>query len=193
MAMTVKEFVQDFKEKKIKNTQINENAVAEYITKTLEVKGYLPFKFKREMVEMIVRENITVVNGLKKSDAISQYVSFITAMLKAHTNLEFSDNPIDDYDALAESGLLAPVVETFKASYDECDILLKMALAAELEDNNFNAIVAKFLDGILDRLDDVVWALEDKLGELDLNDIVGTYFKPEDLEKLSKFLSKYGK
>lgn len=191
--MKISEFVQDFKEKKIKNTQINENAVAEYITKTLEVKGYLPFKFKREMVEMIARENITVVNGLKKSDAISQYVSFITAMLKAHTNLEFSENPIDDYDVLAESGLLAPVIDSFKASYDECDILLKMALAAELEDNNVNALVGKFLDGVLDRLDDVIWAIEDKLEDVDLQEIIGAYFKQEDLAKLSKFLNKYGK
>ena len=191
--MKISEFVQDFKDKKIMNTKINENAVGEYIAKTLEIKGYLPFSFKREIVEMVVRENITVVNGIKKSDAISQYVSFITAMLKAHTNLEFSENPIKDYDALAESGLLAPVIEMFKASYDECDILLKMALAAELEDNNVNALVAKFLDGVLDRMDDVIWALEDKLGDVELSDIFAESFKQEDLAKLSAFLSKYTK
>jgi hypothetical protein len=193
MAITVKNFVEDFKAKKIMNTTINPNAVADYIEKTLEVKKYLPFNLKRQVVEMVVKENITIERGVKKSDAISQYVSFVVAMLQAHTNLEFSDDPTADYDVLAESGLLASVIETFKQSYDECDILLKMALANELEDNNLEALIGRFLDELLDMADDITYSIENKIDGIDVQKIIGEFLKPEDLEKLSVFLKKYSK
>ena len=193
MAITVKNFVEDFKAKKIMNTPINPNAVAEYIEKTLEVKKYLPFNLKRQVVEMVVKENITIERGVKKSDSISQYLSFVVAMLQAHTNLEFSDDPTADYDVLAESGLLAPVIETFKQSYDESDILLKMALANELEDNNLEVLIGRFLDELLDMADDITYSIENKIDGIDVKEIISKYLKPEDLEKLSGFLKKYGK
>lgn len=193
MAITVKNFVEDFKAKKIMNMTINPNAVAEYIEKTLEVKKYLPFNLKRQVVEMVVKENITIERGVKKSDAISQYVSFIIAMLQAHTNLEIGDDPIADYDVLAESGLLAPVISAFQESYDECDILLKMALANELEDNNLEALIGRFLDELLDMADDITYSIENKIDGIDVQKIIGEFLKPEDLEKLSGFLKKYGK
>ena len=193
MAITVKNFVEDFKAKKIMNTTINPNAVAEYIEKTLEVKKYLGFNLKRQVVEMVVKENITIERGVKKSDAISQYVSFVIAMLQAHTNLEIGDDPIADYDVLAESGLLAPVIATFQESYDECDILLKMALANELEDNNLEAFIGRFLDELLDMADDITYSIENKIDGIDVQKIIGEFLKPEDLAKLSSFLQKYGK
>jgi hypothetical protein len=65
-----------------------------------------------------------------------------------------------------------------------------MALAMELEDNNTNVLVGKFLNGILSKLDGVGEFLKDKLENLDIKDILGD-FKKEDLAKLKGFLNKF--
>ena len=114
--MKVVEFVQGFKDKKICNSKVDANAVENYIRKTLEVREYVPFKEKMSVVKLIVLKNINVVEGVKKIDSISQYISFVTAMLTVHTNLEFEDS-LEDYDVLCESGLLNPIIETFKTDY----------------------------------------------------------------------------
>lgn len=191
--MTIQEFVNKFKEDKVVNSKIAPNAVSDYLKKHLEIKTYLPFRVKREIVEAVVAQNIEWVDGLKRNDAINQYIGFVIAMLGAHTSLEFSDDPVEDYDLLAESGLLIQIIAEFQESYNESDILLKMALAAELEDNNINAIVARFTDSILQKLDDVGEVLKDKLGNIDIKDILGDKFNEKDLAKLKGFLDKYNK
>lgn len=189
--MLVKDFIQDFQEKKIQNTKINDHAISDYLKEHLEIKTYLPFRMKRTLVETVVSQNIEWVDGIKKIDSINEYVSFIVAVLSAHTNLEWSDDPVSDYDLLAESGLLPQIIAEFQESYSETEILLKMARASELEDNNINAIVARFMDDILNKLDGVGEVLMDKLGNFDVSNILGDNFKQEDLAKLKGFLDKY--
>ena len=186
--MKIIDFVQGFKDKKIMNTKVDTDAVGKYIKETLEVREYVPFKEKRAIVELIVLNNIKVVDGVKKNDSISQYISFITAMLTAHTNLEFSEDPVADYDILSESGLLTPIIDTFKTDYSECDVLLKMALANELEDNNVNIVFGKFLNSILYRLDVIGEYIKSSVDGVDINSILGESFNQEDLAKLSSFL-----
>ena len=188
--MKVNEFIVDYKTKKVMNTQMKPNAVSEYLRETLSVKEYIPFKTKRQIVEMVVAQNTRAIDGVKKNDAIGQYVSFVIAMLAAHTNLEFSINPMEDYDLLAESGLLSLIIDEFKADYSECDILLKMALASELEDNNINVLIGHFLDKILQKIDEFGDALKGKFEDFNLQNIFGADFKEEDLAKLSGFLDK---
>ena len=191
--MKIIDFVQGFKDKKIMNTKVDTDAVGKYIKEILEVREYVPFKEKRTIIELIVLNNTKVVDGVKKIDSISQYISFITAMLTAHTNLEFGEDPVVDYDILSENGLLAPIIETFKTDYSECDVLLKMALADELEDNNVNIVFGKFLNGILYRLDAVGEYIKSTMDGVDINSILGESFNQEDLAKLSSFLDKYTK
>jgi hypothetical protein len=186
------EFVKKFKNKKIANTKTDNTIVDSFIRKELEVREYVPFKEKRAIVELLVLKNIDVVDGVKKHDSISGYVSFVAAMLTAHTNLEL-DDPIADYDILAENKLLAPIIETFRSSYDECDVLLKMALAQELEDNNVNMTFARFLNGILERLDAVGEVLKSTVGNVDVSSILGEQFNQDDLNKLKGFLDRFNK
>lgn len=190
--MIIAEFVKDFKDKKIQNTKLNEHAVEEYITKTLEVKTYLPFTTKRTIAEMVARGSMDEIDGVKKHDAISSYVSFIVAMIQSHTNLQFND-PIEDYDLLAESGLLPLIIGTFNSDYNECDVLLKMAIAYELEGNNVTSLIGKFLNGILDRLDDFSGAFKASMGNKTMEEIIGANFKQEDLAKLNSLLDKFNK
>ena len=188
--MKVVDLINNFTEKKIANTKINEHAVSDYLKKELEIKTYIPFRAKREIAEIVVAQNTALVDGIKKHDSVNAYISFIIASLTAHTNLIFGDDPVEDYDLLAESGLLPQIIAEFEASHSECDIILKMVLAMELEDNNINALVGKFLNEVLQKLDNVGGVLKDKFGDFDLKDILGD-FKQEDLAKLSGFLNKF--
>ena len=191
--MLVVDFLKDYQDKKIQNSKINENAVSEYLNKTLEIKKYIPFTTKRGAVEIVVAQNTYWEDGIKRHDTFDAYIGFVVSMLSIHTNLEFSDQPIEDYDLLAESGLLPQIIAEFQESYDECNVLLKMARDAELEDNNINVVVGRFLNGILDRLDSVGETLKEKLGNVNVADILGDKFNEKDLAKLKGFLDKYNK
>ena len=186
----VKSFIEKFQNDKVVNTKIAPDAVSNYLKKELEIKTYIPFRVKREIAEIVVAQNTDWVDGIKKHDSVSAYISFIIASLAAHTNLQFGNDPIEDYDLLAESGLLPQIIAEFEASHSECDIILKMVLGMELEDNNINALVGKFLNDILGKLDGVGEVFKGKLGDFDLNSILGN-FKQEDLAKLSGFLNKF--
>jgi hypothetical protein len=191
--MLVKDFVEKFKEDKVQNTKINENAISNYLKDNLEIKTYIPFRTKRTLVEQVIAKNVEWVDGIKKVDTINQYIGFVVTMIGAHTSLQFSEDPVIDYDLLAESGLLTLIVEEFRTSYDECDVLLKMALASELEDNNINATVARFLDRILQKLDGAGEVLKSVIDDIDIGSILGANFNSEDLAKLSSFLDIYNK
>lgn len=187
--MTIVDFINNYKSKRFINTPQGENERSEYICKTLEVKTYIPFRQKREIAEMIVSQNIKEVDGIKKYDDINSYVSLIVASIVAHTNLEFGTDVIADYDILAESGLLSQIITEFQDSHEEIGILLKMAIAAELEDNNISVLVGHFLNNILKKLDVVGSVLRDKLDDFDIKDVLGD-FKQEDLTRFTGFLDK---
>lgn len=191
--MKVIEFVQKFQQDKIQNTKINPNAVSEYLKNVLEIKTYIPFNQKRQAIEVIVKKNIVEVNGVKKNDSINQYLSFVVTTILLHTNLEFSEDVVSDYDALAENGLLPQIIDEFKESYNECDVLLKMALADELEDNNVNMVFGRFLNSILEKLDAAGASIKSAIDGVDLTSLLQDSIKQEDLKKLSDFLNTYNK
>lgn len=191
--MTIQKFVDDFKSKNISNSKVAQNAVSDYLKKTLDIKVYLPFRTKRAIVEMVVAQNIEWVDGVKKNDSINQYIGFVVAMIGAHTNLEFGDDPVADYDLLAENNLLPQIIATFQESYDECQALLNLCVQNELEDNNVNVLIGKFLNGILHRLDGVGEALKKEFGNTDIKKILGDTLNNDDLANLKGFLDKYNK
>ena len=179
MKQTIKKFVDAYKAKNFINTPHGDNNKAEWIRKELGVKEYIPFNTKREIAEMVVEQNIQVVDGIKKYNNIDAYIGFIMASIVAHTNLKCSNDPITDYDLLAESGLLTQIVAMFQDSHNEIDILLKMALAAELEDNNTNVLIGHFLDAVLKKV-------EDLSNRLDVKEI----FNDENIANIVDFLNK---
>lgn len=188
--MNVKDFIQEFVDKKISNTKIQPNAVEEFIKSRLKIRTFIPFVEKRQIVELVVSTNTTEEYNIKKIDSAGQFVGFVVSMLVAHTDLEIDQvNPIESYDDLSEAGLLEPIIACFQKDYSECEALLKMAVADMLTDNELNVVVAKFLDGILDKLDGVCNVFKGALDGFDLQSVLGDFNK-EDLNKLSSFLDK---
>ena len=188
--LTVQEFCNEFVEKKITNNKIYPNAIEDFIRQRLDITEYLPFNTKREIVEMIVEQVVTEEDGVKRADGISQFLAFIVAMVASHTTLVFSDKPEEDYDALSRCGVLEHIIAIFKKDVDECDVLLKMAIADELADNNLNVIIGKFLNGILGKLDGVVDVVKGVTENLDLSKLLGANIKEEDVAKFIGFIDK---
>lgn len=187
MKVVVKDFVNEFIEKKITNNKINPDAVKTFIRQRLAITEYIPFNTKRDIVEMIVDQVVTEEDGVKRVDGISQFLAFIVAMVASHTTLVFSDNPAEDYDALSQCGLLEHIVAMFKKDFDECDVLLKIAIADELADNNLNVVVSKFLNGILGQLDGV----SNMLKTLDVSKLLGVNINEEEKAKILGFVDKF--
>lgn len=188
--MTIQEFISNYKAKKFMNTAQGAGERSEYIRKELGIRSYVPFAEKREIAEMIVAKNIEEVDGIKKYDSIDGYISFITMSIMAHTNLELSDDIEAEYDLLAESGLLTHIIAEFQGSHEEIDLLRKMALEAELEDNNTNALVGRFLNKVSDALDDVVEIVKDRAESLDLGEMFGVDINKEDIAQFMSVLNK---
>ncbi len=188
--MKINEFISNYNTQRFMNTKNGVDERSEYFKKELGIKAYIPFREKRKIAEMIVAQNVKEVDGIKKYDNIDSYISLVVASIAAHTNLQFSDDPVVDYDLLAESGLLPQIIAEFQGSHDEIDILLKMALESELDDNNIEALVGRFLDKILKRIDDFGAVLKNTLGDFNLKDIFGADFKEEDLAELTGLLDK---
>lgn len=188
--MKINEFCEAYKAKRFMVTKNGTDERSEWLRSELEIKTYIPFKQKRAIAEMIVSQNISEVDGIKKYDDINSYVSLVVASIVAHTNLRFGNDPIDDYDLLAESGLLPQIIAEFQGSHEEIGILLKMAIASELEDNNVNVLVGRFLDSVLEKLDGVVDGVKNMVGNVDLKELLGMNFKEEDLAHLKGFLDR---
>ena len=188
--MTIQEFIQDFKAKKIVNNKLNEHAVEDYIKETLQVKSYIPLWDKQEIAKAIIDKSIKVVDGYKVVDSSKQFLSFIMAMLIAHTNLEIGD-AYADYDALCEAGLLDTIVGTFQRDYSECETVLKMLVSDELQTNTTPAIVAQFLDKIVQKLEDFSDVLSDKFDEVNVSDLLsGLNLNVESTDSIKEFLNK---
>jgi hypothetical protein len=188
--ITIKEFVENYKAKKFMNTKQGVDERVEWIKKELGIKPYVSFREKRKIAEMVVAKNIEEVDGIKKYDSIDGYISFIVTSIMAHTNLEWSNDPVADYDLLAESGLLPQIIAQFQSSHDEIDLLRKMVLEMELEDNNTNALIARFLNKILGLLDNVAEMAKSKLGNFDIKDVLGADFKEEDIALFMNAINK---
>ena len=184
--MTVNEFYENYKIKKFMNTPQGIIDKSEWIRSEIGIKNYIPFMEKRKIAEMVVKQNINVVDGIKKYDSIGAYIGFIVASIMAHTELRFSDNPFVDYDLLAECGLLPQIVAEFQESHNEIDVLIKMVLSSELEDNQPGALIGKFLDSVLKKLDGASDVLNGLVGNMDLNDMLSN----ENVAKIVGLLNK---
>ena len=180
--ITIKEFVDGFQSKKIINTHIAPNAIAEYIKKELEVKDYIPFAEKRELCANVLNAcNTKDDNGLVRVDSVSRYILFTIAIISKYTTLEFSSgkddeefDSLDEYDMLCQANLLDPILEVIGAEYVTCNNILNMMMSDVVANNNtIENVVGHTLGKISKSVDGLIGALAEKVEdmELDLNQI----------------------
>lgn len=175
--MTIQNFIKDFREKKVINTQIAPNAVADYLKRTLEIKDYLPFAEKRELCANVLNScNEKDENGLVKVDSVSRYIVFTISIISEYTNLEFSSgedtefDSLDEYDMLCQADLLNPILDVIGAEYATCNNILNMMMSdIEANNNTIENVVASILGRVGDSVDDFIAVLADKVESLNLD------------------------
>ena len=178
---TIKNFIDDFKAKKIINTRINENAVSDYLKTQLEIKDYVPFAEKRDLCERVLNScNTKDRNGLVKVDSVSRYILFTIGIISKYTNLEFSSgkdtefDSLDEYDMLCQADLLNPILDVIGEEYTTCNNILNMMMADVVANNNtVENVVGHTLGKISKSVDGLIGVLAEKVEnmELDLNQI----------------------
>lgn len=191
--MKIAELIKDFTEKKVINTHIAPNAVADYLKETLGVKDYVPFAEKRELCANVLNAcNTKDKSGLVKVDSVSRYIVFTISIISKYTNLEFSSgedtefDSLDEYDMLCQSDLLNPILDVIGAEYTTCNNILNMMMSdIEVNNNTIENVVSTVLGRFGDSVDGLIDVLADKIGELklDLNQI--------DINKISGFIEKF--
>ena len=175
--MKVYEFIEEFKEKKIMNSKLNEHAISDYIKKELEIKDYVPFAEKRELCANVLNAcNKKDDSGLIKVDSVSRYIVFTLSIITKYTNLEFSSgedtefDSLDEYDMLCQSGLLNPILDVIGVEYTTCNNILNMMMAdIEANNNTIENVVASVLGNIGGSIDDFITVLADKVESLNLD------------------------
>lgn len=188
---TVKNFIEDFKAKKIVNNKINEHAVEDYIRETLQVKGYIPFTEKRELCTSVIEGSCGRENGLVTVDSVSRYMLFTIAVITKYTNIEFNtDEELDafgEYDMLCESGLLDIILDVVGPEYVKCNNMLNMMLEDVISNNNTSeAVIGNVLEKISGKISDFIDVLSDKVEEMDLD------LSQVDIEQFKPLFEKLG-
>ena len=183
--MKVQEFIDIMNSNK--NKMLKDEQRQQVLANTLELKAYLPIKEKKALVDKIVNSCILFDNGIFKFDEIDKYINFTMYAIEAYTNLEWSDNIEADYDALCEAKLMPEILNAFKSEYNDINTLLQMKCDYILADNNIEAQLGKFLSGISDSLDNLIYALADKVGDLDFSKLP---VSQDDLNKIIQFVNK---
>lgn len=175
--MKVLEFINDFNEKKVQNTKINDHAVSDYLKEKLEIKAYVPFAEKRELCANVLNAcNAIGDSGLVKVDSVSRYIIFTLSVISKYTNIEFSSgediefDSLDEYDMLCENHLLNPIIEVIGEEYVACNNMLNMMMAdIEANNNTVEAVLGHTLDKFSDSITYLIDAIADKVGEMDLD------------------------
>jgi hypothetical protein len=158
-----------------------------FLKKELNVIEYMSIKDKKSLVDDIVNECILYDDGVFKFDDIDKYICFTMKTIAAYTNIELSDDIENDYDVLCKEKLLNPVIDTFIGEYENVKLLLQMKCDYILCGNSVEAQLGRFLDGVLEKLDDVYDIFKNSIGNFDISKLP---INKEDLTKLINLIGK---
>lgn len=185
--MKINEFVEKVNQNKGKLLKAEQ--VQAFVNKELEVKTYLSIKDKKQLVQDIAMECVLYEDGMFKFDGIDKYICFTMRTIAAYTNLELSDDIENDYDALCGSKLLNTVIGAFNGEYEIIKVLFQMKCDYILGGNTVEAQFGIFFSGISEKIEVLVNALAEKVGDFDFNNLP---INADDLNELMKFINQQG-
>lgn len=147
-----------------------------------EVKHYLPFKDKLEMITKIVNQSVDD-NGFYNPMRVKLYT--VLEVVYAYTNLSFTEKQKEDpfklYDLLVSTGIFMDVLAEI-AEYDWADIQSNIKMTIDNLYNYRNSIY-----GILDAVSSDYSNLN-----LDINQLSEEMGNPENVALLRDVLDKLG-
>lgn len=123
----------------------------------IEIKQFLPSIEKKMLVDTIIEGCIEVdENNLMQINYFNKKLFEDLSLIVNYTNLELSDESINDYDFLVENGYARWIIEEIPDSEKEfIDNLLHYELEQKVEQNNsLTNVVAKALNKLVDKIPD---------------------------------------
>ena len=191
--MKIAEFIENFKAKKITNTNIAPDAVSKYLKKELEIKDYIPFADKRELCAKVLSAcNTKTSSGLVRVDSVSRYITFTVSIISKYSNLEFSSgensefDTLDEYDMLCQADLLNPILDVIGEEYATCNNILNMMMADIVANNNtIESVVGHTLGRLSLSIDGLIDALVEKVEDMELD------FNQIDIDKYKGLLEMF--
>lgn len=162
----------------------NKNQVVS-LSKLIETKQYLSFVEKKALVERIIDNCIAIKDGFVQINEIDQYIQFTIETIKAYTNIEFSESPIEDYDLLCSSGLLGDVIDTFNGEYKMIMNLVEMQKKYVLEQNRIEFQIAKIANALTNAINEFGTTLSAKVNDFD------KLLTPENIEMAKEFMNNF--
>lgn len=164
-----------------KNKMQKADQLQALLKKKLEIKEYISIKTKKEIIDNVVNECILYEDGMFKFNDVDKYICFTMRVIEAYTNIELSDDIENDYDLLCQNGLLNSIIDSFIGEYDNVKVLFQMKCDGVLRGNALEAQFGRFLNNILEKVDDISDALKAKVSEFNTDNLpVNT----EDIKKL---------
>lgn len=136
------------------------------------VRNYVPIQEKRMICRDVLDRCVDDSDGYVTIDHFDKTIYFTTAILKAYTNIEFSEDYnscIEEYDALCKDNWIKVLFVMIGDDIKRFEKVFKNEKSAMLERNSVEAQVAKVVNGLVGAIDALSGKLESSLDGANFN------------------------
>ena len=156
----------------------------------INVKEYLPVNEKREVIDLVIARCSEYEEGNVLLNGVELYIMFHIKFIEAYTDIEFTSNYCDDYDALTANGLLDMIINAALPEYNRMTEMLILQKEYVLAQNSLEAQVGRFLGDLSYQFGKFVDNIAEKISGLNLEDI---NVNQDDVNKILQFVDKIKK
>lgn len=156
----------------------------------INVKEYLPINEKREVIDLVIAHCSEYEDGNVLLNGVELYIMFHIKFIEAYTDIEFTSNYYDDYDALTANGLLDMIINAALPEYNRMTEMLILQKEYVLAQNNLEAQVGRFLGDLSYQFGKFVDNIGDKISGLNFEDM---NVNQDDVNKIVQFVDKIKK
>lgn len=156
----------------------------------INVKEYLPVNEKREVIDLVIAHCSEYEDGNVLLNGVELYIMFNIKFIEAYTDIEFTNNYYDDYDALTASGLLDMIINAALPEYNRMTEMLILQKEYVLAQNSLEAQVGRFLGDLSYQFGKFVDNIGEKISGMNLEDM---NVNQDDVNKIVQFVDKIKK
>ena len=160
------------------------------VISAINVKEYLPVNEKREIIDLVLARCSEYEDGNVLLNGVELYIMFNIKFVEAYTDIEFTNNYYDDYDALTENGLLDMIINAALPEYNRMTEMLILQKEYVLAQNSLEAQVGRFLGDLSYQFGKFVDNIGEKVSGLNLEDM---NVNQDDVNKIVQFVDKIKK
>ena len=156
----------------------------------INVKEYVPINEKREVIDLVIAHCSEYEDGNVLLNGVELYIIFHIKFIEAYTDIEFTSNYYDDYDALTSNGLLDMIINAALPEYNRMTEMLILQKEYVLAQNSLEAQVGRFLGDLSYQFGKFVDNIGEKISGLNLEDM---NVNQDDVNKILQFVDKIKK